>query len=120
MSLSIDIRQIDRVVVLEVAGRLSIVEPALRHAAWELIQGGERYFIINLGNVSYLDNSGLGQLCWIYTVLRNRGGEMVLLKPTPRIRTLLEITKLNTVFHSFDREADATASVRTFRSIVSA
>ena len=120
MSLLIDIRQTDHVVVLEVTGRLSIVEPALRHVAWELIQSGERYFIINLGRVSYLDNSGLGQLCWIYTVLRNRGGEMVLLKPTPRIRTMLEITKLNTVFHSFDCETDATAFVGTFRSIVSA
>ena len=120
MRLSIDIRQTDHVVILEVTGRLSVVEPALRHVAWELIQNGERNFIINLGKVSYLDNSGLGQLCSIYTVLRNRGGDMVLLKPSPRIRTMLEITKLNTVFHSFDREPDATASMRTFRSTVSA
>lgn len=120
MSLSIDIRQSDHVVILELTGRLSIVEPALRHVAWELIQSGELYFIINLGKVSYLDNSGVGQLCWIYTVLRNRGGDMVLLKPTPRIRTMLEITRLNTVFQSFDSEEEATRFVRSFRSTVSA
>src|SRR5215468_6396629 len=115
MSLSIEIRRTDRVVILELAGRLSVLEPSLRDLAWGLIEDGERFFVISLANVSYLDNSGLGQLCWIYTVLQNRGGDMVLLKPTPRIRTMLEITKLNTVFQSFDCEADAIAFVRTFR-----
>src|SRR5438876_221687 len=74
MSLSIEIRQIDYVVVMELAGRLSVLESSLRQCAWELIERGERYFVINLANVSYLDNSGLGQLCWVYTVVRNRGG----------------------------------------------
>ena len=120
MSLSIEIRQSGQAVIVELAGRLSVLEPSLRQLAWELIEQGQRYFVINLGNVSYLDNSGLGQLCWIYTVVRNRGGDMVLLKPTSRIKKLLNVTKLDTVFQTFDHEADAVASMLVVRSTVSA
>ena len=120
MSLSIEIRQIDCVVIMELAGRLSVLEPSLRQRAWELIELGERYFVISLANVSYLDNSGLGQLCWVYTVVRNRGGDMKLLRPTSRIMKLLSVTKLDTVFQSFECEADAIASMQVLRSTVSA
>ena len=116
MSLSIEIRQIDQIVVLELAGRVSVLEPSLRDVASELVERGERHMIISLANVSYLDNSGLGQLCWIYTVVRNRGGDMKLLKPTSRIQKLLSITKLDTVFQSFERETDAVASMHILRS----
>ena len=112
MSLSIEIRRVDEIVVLEVAGRLSVLEPDLRQLAWELIQRGERHFIISLANVSYLDNSGLGQLCWIYTMVRNCEGDMTLLRPTSRIKKLLNITKLDTVFESFERETDAIRSMQ--------
>ena len=120
MSLSIEIRQIDQIVVLELAGRVSVLEPSLRDVASELVERGERHMSISLANVSYLDNSGLGQLCWIYTVVRNRGGDMKLLKPTSRIQKLLSITKLDTVFQSFERETDAVASMHILRSTVSA
>ena len=120
MSLSIEIRQIDRVVVLELAGRVSVLEQGLRQIAWNLMERGERYFIINLADVSYLDNSGLGQLCWIYTVVRNRGGDMALLMPTSRIKKLLNITKLDTVFRCFEFETDAVVALLALRSIVSA
>ena len=120
MSLSIEIRQIDFVVVMELAGRVSVLESSLRQRAWELIERGQRFFVINLANVSYLDNSGLGQLCWLYTNARNRGGDMILLRPTSRIRKLLNITKLDTVFQSFERETDAIASMQNLRSVVSA
>ena len=119
MSLSIEIRRADRVVILELAGRLSVLEPSLRDLVWELIERGERYFVISLANVSYLDNSGLGQLCWIYTVLQNRGGDIVLVRPTPRIKALLHITKLDTIFQSFECESEAVAAVATLRSAVS-
>jgi len=119
MSLSIEIRRADRVVILELAGRLSVLEPSLRDLAWELIERGERYFVISLANVSYLDNSGLGQLCWIYTVLQNRGGDMALIRPTPRIKTLLHVTKLDTIFQSFECENEAVAAIQTLRSAVS-
>ena len=120
MSLSIETRQIDQVVVFELAGRFSVLEPNLRQRAWELMERGERYFLISLANVSYLDNSGLGQLCWIHTVVRNRGGDMALLMPTPRIQKMLSITKLDTVFQSFKCESEAIASMLALRSTVSA
>ena len=119
MSLSIEVRQMDQLVVLELAGRVSVLEPQVKQLAERLIESGGRCFIINLANVSYLDNFGLGELCWIYTVVRNRGGDMKLLKPTPRIKQLLNITKLDTVFESCDREADAIASMPVVRTSVS-
>src|SRR5262245_60928843 len=111
MSLSIETRRSGHIVIMELAGRVSVLEVSLKQLAEELIERGERYFIINLANVSYLDNSGLGQLCWIYTVARNRGGDMKLLNPTPRMKHLLSITKLDSIFECFDREADAIASM---------
>src|SRR2546427_2522856 len=111
MNLSIEIRQIDHITVLELAGRVSVLEFELKQLAEGLIARGRRFFIISLANVAYMDNSGLGQLCLIYTIARNRGGDMKLLKPTERIRRLLQITKLDTVFQSFDSEAAAIASL---------
>src|SRR5262249_16601933 len=108
---SIEVRQVDHVVVLELTGRLSVLEPGLKQTACRLIDMGARYFVISLANVVYLDNFGLGQLCWIYTIARNRGGDMKLLRPTSRIKELLRVTKLDTVFETFDQEADALRSL---------
>ena len=120
MNLSIETRQIDHIIILELAGRVSVLEPELKRFAGELIGRGQLHFIVNLANVSYLDNFGLGQLCWIYNAVRNRGGDMKLLRPTSRIKRLLNITKLDTVFESFDSEAKAVASMRLVTSPVSA
>src|SRR5262245_20372311 len=120
MSLSIETRRSGHIVIMELAGRVSVLEVSLKQLAEELIGRGERNFIINLANVSYLDNFGLGQLCWIYTIARNRGGDMKLLKPTSRIKTLLGVTKLDSVFQTFDFEAEAVASLSLFKSPVSA
>jgi len=109
MNLSIETRQIDQIIVMDLAGRVSLFEQALRQQAREMIEDGFVHFVISLANVSYLDNSGLGQLCWIYTVAHNRGGDMVLLRPTERIKRLLNITKLDTVFHCFEHEFEAIA-----------
>src|SRR4051794_2629903 len=119
MNLSIELRRTDRVVILDLAGRLSVLEPCLRDLARQLIEEGERYFVISLANIAYMDNSGLGQLCWIYTVLQSRGGNMVLVRPTARIQKLLEITKLDRIFQSFGCEAEAIACLLPLRSTVS-
>jgi len=119
MSLSIEVRKNDHVVIMELAGRVSVLDRSLKQLAEELVERGERYFVMNLANVSYLDNSGLGQLCLIYTVARNRGGDVKLLKPTERIRKLLTITKLDAVFECFDSEDEAVASMRLL-TVVSA
>ena len=119
MSLSIEVRKIDHVVIMELAGRVSVLDISLRKLAEDLVERGERYFVMNLANVSYLDNSGLGQLCLIYTIVRNRGGDLKLLKPTERIRKLLSITKLDSVFQRFESEDEAMASIRLI-TVVSA
>jgi anti-sigma B factor antagonist len=119
MSLSIELRKNDHVVILELAGRVSVLDRSLKQLAEDLVERGERFFVMNLANVSYLDNSGLGQLCLIYTVARNRGGDVKLLKPTERIRKLLTITKLDCVFECFDSEDEAVAAMRLL-TVVSA
>jgi len=120
MNLSITVRQLEHIVILELSGRLSVLEANLCQLADQLIERGHRHFIINLANVSYLDNSGLGQLCWIYTAARKDGGEVLLIKPTRRIKWLLNITKLDTVFECFEREGDAIASMTGVKAAVSA
>src|SRR6516162_3037146 len=117
MSLSIEHRKIDHVVIMELAGRVSVLDSSLRKLAEDLVERGERYFVMNLANVSYLDNSGLGQLCLIYTIVRNRGGDVKLLKPTERIRKVLSITKLDSVFECFESESEALASMRHFTAV---
>src|SRR5262249_7357252 len=111
MNLSVEVRYVNHIVIMELAGRLSVFESRPKQVASELIQRGKRFFIINLANVSYLDNSGLGQLCWIYTVAKNRGGGMKVFNPNPRTRQILKISKLDSIFGCFDREEDAIASM---------
>jgi anti-sigma B factor antagonist len=120
MNLSIDIRRMNEAVVLDLRGRLSVLEQELRQRVCDLMERGERHFVIGLANVSYLDNSGLGQLCWIYTVSRDHGGDMKLLKPTSRIKHLLNITKLDSVLESFESETEAIEAMQHLRSAVSA
>jgi len=120
MSHSISIRQVNHIVVLELWGRLSVQDRTLLHFATSLIERGERYFVISLEHLSYLDNGGLGQLCWIYTAIQNRGGNIKLLKTPDRFKTLLKITGLDTIFQSFESEADAIAAMEPCRPALSA
>ena len=120
MSLSISIRHVNRIVVLELWGRLSVRERTLLHFAADLIERGERNFLISLEHLSYLDNSGLGQLCWIYTAVQSRGGDMKLLKTPARFKKLLKVTQLDMVFQSFECEVDAIAAMEPRRPALSA
>ncbi len=102
------------VIVLDVAGKLSAGEPVLllRNAIQQNLEEGARRFLIDLGNVTYIDSSGLGALITTFTSVRSRQGDVKLLNLTKRIRDLLQITKLLTVFEVFDDEAKA---VGTFK-----
>ena len=68
-------------------------------------------FVLNLGGVSYIDSSGLGELVSTYTTIRNRQGDVRLLNLTTKARDLLQMTKLLTVFDTFDDESKAVASL---------
>jgi len=77
----------------------------------EWLEEGHRAFVLNLANVPYVDSFGLGQLITISASIRSKGGQLVLLHLTDHVRTLFQITKLNTVFSILAEEAHAVRSV---------
>jgi len=107
MPLSIRQRNVSEVVVLDLNGRLWILDLPLRELMNGLLAQGKRHFVLNLGGVEYIDSSGLGQLISIWTSIRNKTGHMTILNPTQRVQRLFEITRLTTIFEILDNEADA-------------
>ena len=114
MSLSLKTRRVEDIVVLDLSGKLTIGEPVLmlRETLRTHTSGGDKGFILNLGDVSYIDSSGLGELVSSYTTVRNKGGDVKLLKLTSKTKDLLQMTKLLTVFDVYDDEVKAIASLR--------
>jgi len=114
VSAVIKCRQLDDVVILDISGRLTLGEGTitLRDTLQKLLNRGERKFVMNLEHVDYVDSAGLGELITGFTTVRAQGGQLKLLKLTHRIHDLLQITKLLTVFDSFDSETEAIKSMR--------
>ena len=112
MALSISSREVDGVTVLDLTGRITLGEGSvqLRDAIRDMIGKGSKSILLNLGDVNYIDSSGLGELVSAYTTVRNQGGELKLLNLTRKVHDLLQITKLYTVFDVKDDEASAIAS----------
>jgi anti-sigma B factor antagonist len=100
------------VVILDIDGKILLGEGdvQLREAIRRLLQSGARKILLNLANVPYMDSAGLGELVRAYTTVRREGGELKLLNLTARIQDLLTITKLISVFESFDSEEAALKS----------
>jgi len=107
MALVIQQRNLSDVVVLDLSGRLWILDLPLRDLMNGLLSDGRRQFVLNLAGVDYIDSSGWGQLVSIWSSVRNRKGHMTLLSPSKRVLRLFEITRLTTVFEIFDQEPDA-------------
>jgi anti-sigma B factor antagonist len=107
MSLVIQQRKMSEVVILDLTGRLWILDLPLRDLMVGLLTDGNRHFVLNLGNVEYIDSSGLGQLITIWSSVRNKGGHMTVLSPTKRVERLFEITRLNKVFEILQTEPEA-------------
>jgi len=105
-------RRHDDVVILDIEGKILLGEGdvQLREAIRRLLQSGVRKILLNLANVPYMDSAGLGELVRAYTTVRREGGELKLLNLTARIQDLLTITKLISVFESFDSEEEALKS----------
>jgi len=85
----------------------------LKDKIHSLLQQGNKKILLDLGGVSYVDSAGLGQLVQVRTTSTNGGGALKLLNVTKRLKDLLVVTKLVTVFDSYDSEADAIASFGT-------
>ncbi len=112
MSAKLSPRQVGDVAVVDVSGRITLGEGSsnLREGIRELLSKGNRKILLNLGEVSYIDSSGIGELVSGYTSVANQGGKLKLLNLTKRVRDLLQITKLYTVFEVYDDEASAVRS----------
>jgi anti-sigma B factor antagonist len=106
-------RQVDDVVVLEVSGRITVGEGSvvLRDIVRELADKGNRKIVLNLGEVVYVDSSGLGELVKTHTTIRNKGGELKLANISKRVGDLLQLTRLYMVF---DIHKDEASAVRSF------
>jgi anti-sigma B factor antagonist len=107
-------RQAGDVTILDLSGSVRMGEGAvsLRNAIRGLVEQGNKKILLNLGAVKNVDSSGIGELIANYTTISNNGGQLKLLNLTDKIQNLLVITKLLTVFDSFDNEAEALNSFK--------
>ena len=114
MSVKLNTRQVGDVSVVDVTGRITLGEgsSALRDELRALVGKNQKKILLNLGDVSYIDSSGIGELVSGFTTVTNAGGQLKLLKLSKRVKDLLQITKLYTVFDVKDDEA---AAVKSFK-----
>ncbi|HVG20818.1 MAG TPA: STAS domain-containing protein [Blastocatellia bacterium] len=107
-------RVVDGVSVLDLSGKIVLGEgdSQVRDRIKDLLADGQRHILLNLGNVNYIDSAGLGALISGYTTTRREGGQLKLVNLTKRIQDLLAITKLITVFDTYDDEKEAIASYK--------
>jgi len=112
VSVKLSARQVGDVSVVDVAGRITLGEgsSALRDLLREMVGKNQKKILLNLGEVSYIDSSGIGELVSGFTTVTNQGGQLKLLNLTKRVKDLLQITKLYTVFDVHEDEAGAVRS----------
>ncbi len=112
MSAKLSPRQVGDVTVVDVSGRITLGEGSsnLREGIRELVAKGNKKIVLNLADVSYIDSSGIGELVSGFTTVTNAGGSLKLLNLTKRVKDLLQITKLYTVFDVYDDEPHAVRS----------
>ncbi len=105
-------RQAGDVTILDLSGEVRIGEGSvsLRDSIRKLADGGRKNIQLNLGGVKYIDSTGIGELIANYTTVSRQGGQLKLLNLTDRVQNLLVITKLLTVFDTYDNEAEALKS----------
>jgi len=105
-------RQVGDVTVIDASGRITLGEGAstFRDAIKDIAAKGNQKLLLNLSDVNYIDSSGIGELVSGFTTVTNHGGQMKLLGLTKRVKDLLQITKLYTVFEVHEDEASAVRS----------
>src|SRR2546426_4977877 len=110
--MQIEERAVGDVVILDVKGRITLGEgdEILKDKVNTLVNQGKKKIVLNLADVPYVDSAGLGEIVRTYTTVSRQGGSLKLLNLTKRISDLLSITKLLTVFETFDTENEAIAS----------
>jgi anti-sigma B factor antagonist len=115
MSVKINVRETPNAVILEATGRITLGPsgPSLQDGIRELLDSGHKNIILDLGGITFLDSSGLGQLVGSYATAVSRGGQIRLLNLNKRIYDLMQITKLYTVFAIY---TDETTAVKSFEA----
>lgn len=110
--MQIDQRNIGDVTVLDLKGKITLGEgdELLKDKVNSLVNQGHKKIVLNLADVPYIDSAGLGEIVRTYTTVSRQGGSLKLLNLTKRITDLLAITKLLTVFETFESEGDAVKS----------
>ena len=113
MSIDVSTRQSDGITIVDFRGRITIGDGSVtvRDTVHELLSKGQKRILLNLGDVNYIDSSGIGELVSAFTAAKKQGGELKLLNLTKKVHDLLQITKLYTVF---DVKDDEVLAVRSF------
>ena len=112
MSLKLNTREVNGIIIIDLTGQITIGEASAAIRDEIRDQLGQKFnrILLNLADITYIDSAGLGELTAAYTSVRNRGGALKLLSLTKRVRDLMQITKLYTVFDVYDEEKKAIAS----------
>jgi anti-sigma B factor antagonist len=107
-------RTVNDVTILDLKGKMTLGEgdELLKDKINSLLAAGRKKLLLNLEGVPYIDSAGLGEVVRTYTTVSRQGGSLKLLNLTKRIEDLLSITKLLTVFETYDSEAEAVQSYR--------
>ncbi len=110
--MQIEQRAVGSVMILDLKGKVTLGEgdEVLKDKINSLILQGHKKMLLNLADVPYIDSAGLGEIVRTYTTVSRQGGQLKLVNLTKRITDLLMITKLLTVFETFDNEPEALAS----------
>ncbi|MEE8201407.1 MAG: STAS domain-containing protein [Candidatus Acidoferrales bacterium] len=114
MPLAIKTRKADGVTILDLKGKIVLGEEtsSLREQVKQLLGASETKMILNMGNVSYIDSAGVGTLVAAFTSAKAQGGQLKMANLTKKFRETLQVTRLLTVFETYDSEADALASFK--------
>ena len=112
MNMTASTRLVGDVTIVDLSGRIVLGDGSagLRDLVQNLVSEGNKKILLNLSDVNYIDSSGLGELVCAFTSMRSQGGELKLLNVTRRVRSLLQITKLISVFEIADDEAASLSS----------
>lgn len=111
--MQLDQRIVGDIAIVKITGDITLNKGGdvlLKDKVQSLVQQGHTKILLDLGGVSYVDSAGLGQLVNTYATVKNRGGSLKLLNVTKRLRDLLVVTRLLTVFDTFESEAEGIAS----------
>lgn len=114
MTIKATTREANEITIVDISGRITLGEGSalLRDTVRDLLSKGQKKILLNLGDVSYIDSSGIGELVSGFTTVKNQGGELKLLNLTKKVHDLLQITKLYTVF---DVHSDEGAALQSFK-----